>query len=152
MTPLPRGDPHTQLPEHVYLHVHVQFQGTICMNSSSNGNIFCVTGHLCGEFTGHRWISHTKSVTRSFDVFIDLRLNKRLSKQSRGWWFGTPSCPLWRHCNVIEFDGGIPYVVGILAATVSWIRLSVTLMMCHINIRLWPNFCPTTFFECKHRN
>ena len=27
-------------------------------------------------------------------------LNKRLSKQSRGWWFETPSCSLWRHCNV----------------------------------------------------
>ena len=37
-------------------------------------------------------------VTRSFDVFFDLRLNKRLSKQSWGWWFETPSHPLWRHC------------------------------------------------------
>ena len=26
-------------------------------------------------------------------------LNKRLSKQSRGWWFQTPSRPLWRHSN-----------------------------------------------------
>ena len=24
---------------------------------------------------------------------------KRLSKQSRGWWFETPSRPLWHHCN-----------------------------------------------------
>ena len=29
--------------------------------TSSNGNIFRVTGHLCGEFTGHRWIPHTKA-------------------------------------------------------------------------------------------
>ena len=36
-------------------------------------------------------------VTRSFDVLFDLRLNKRLSKQSWGWWFETPSRPLWRH-------------------------------------------------------
>ena len=28
-------------------------------------------------------------VTRSFDVFFDLHLNKQLSKQSRGWWFET---------------------------------------------------------------
>ena len=35
-------------------------------------------------------------VTRGFDDFFDLRLNKRLSKQ--GWWFETLSCPLWRHC------------------------------------------------------
>ena len=42
-----------------------------------------------------------RPVTRSFDVFFDLRLNKRLSKQSGGWWFETPSRPLWRHSNVI---------------------------------------------------
>ena len=27
-------------------------------------------------------------------------LNKRLSKQSRGWWFETPMRSLWRHCTV----------------------------------------------------
>ena len=26
-------------------------------------------------------------------------LNKRLSKQWWGWWFETPSRPLWRHCD-----------------------------------------------------
>ena len=31
------------------------------MMTSSNGNIFCVTGPLCGEFTGHRWIPLTKA-------------------------------------------------------------------------------------------
>ena len=41
-----------------------------------------------------------RPVTRSFGVFFDLRLNKRLSKKSRGWWFETPSRPLWRHHNV----------------------------------------------------
>ena len=40
-----------------------------------------------------------RPVTRSFDVFFDLHLNKRLSKQSWGWWFDTLSCPSWRHCN-----------------------------------------------------
>ena len=38
-----------------------------------------------------------RPVMRSFDVFFDLRLNKRLSKQSRGWWFDTPMRPLWHH-------------------------------------------------------
>ena len=46
-----------------------------------------------GEFPTQR------PVTRNFDVFFDLRPNKRLSKQWWGWWFETPSCPLWRHCN-----------------------------------------------------
>ena len=41
-----------------------------------------------------------RPVTRSFDVFFDLHHpNKRLSKQWWGWWFETPSCPLWRHRN-----------------------------------------------------
>ena len=31
------------------------------MMTSSNGNIFCVTGPLCGEFTGHRWLPLTKA-------------------------------------------------------------------------------------------
>ena len=31
-------------------------------DDSSNGNIFRVTGHLCGEFTGHRWIPRTKAM------------------------------------------------------------------------------------------
>ena len=162
--------------------------------TSSNGNIFRVTGPLCGEFTGHRWIPMTKAsgaqllvftliwawingwvnnreagdlrrhrshsdvtvmnllwthnyndtahnttrvyfeiswwrhqmetfsallalcagnssvtgefpwqrpVTRSFDIFFDPRLNKRLSKQWRCRWFETQLGSLWRHCNVL---------------------------------------------------
>ena len=51
------------------------------MMTSSNGNIFRVTGPLCGEFTGSGELPTQRPVTRSFDVFFDLRLNKRLSKQ-----------------------------------------------------------------------
>ena len=40
-----------------------------------------------------------RPVTRSFDVYFDLRPNKWLSKQSWGWWFETLSCSLWRHRN-----------------------------------------------------
>ena len=71
------------------------------MMTSSNGNLFRVTGHLCGEFTGPGEFPAQRPVTRSFDVFFDLPLNKRLSKQSWGWWFETLSWPLWRHRNVI---------------------------------------------------
>ena len=42
-------------------------------------------------------------VTRSFNVFFDLRPNKRLIKQSWGWWFERISRPLWRHCNMCGF-------------------------------------------------
>ena len=47
-----------------------------------------------GEFPSQR------SVTRSFDIFFDLRLNTRLSKHWWGWWFETPSPPLWHYRNV----------------------------------------------------
>ena len=50
-----------------------------------------------GEFPAQR------PVTRSFDIFFDLRLNKRLRKQSWGRWFETLSRPLWRHCNDITW-------------------------------------------------
>ena len=70
-----------------------------CMMTSSNGNIFRVTGPLCGEFTGPGEFPAQRPVTRSFDVFFDLRPNKRLSKQPRGWWFDTSSWSLWRQCN-----------------------------------------------------
>ena len=40
-----------------------------------------------------------RPVTRSFGAFFDLRLNKRLSKQSRRRWFETPLRSLWRHHN-----------------------------------------------------
>ena len=44
---------------------------------------------VSGEFTAQR------SVTRSFDVFFDLRMNELLSKHLCGYWLETPSCPLW---------------------------------------------------------
>ena len=53
-------------------------------------------------------------VTRSFDIFFDLRLNKRLSKQSWGWGFETLSRPLWRHCNDICHIHSYTFFHGIL--------------------------------------
>ena len=55
---------------------------------------------VTGEFPSQ------KPVTRSFDVFFDLRLNKRLRKQSWGWQFETLSRSLWRHRNV-KFDNRV---------------------------------------------
>ena len=52
------------------------------MKTSSHGNIFCVTAHLCGEFTGPP------------------KVHQR-SKRFWGWWFQTLLRPLWRHCNEI---------------------------------------------------
>ena len=57
-----------------------------------------------GEFSAQR------PVTRSFDVLFDLRLDKRLSKQSWGWWFETLSRPLWRHSNASVRSYGLVYL------------------------------------------
>ena len=48
---------------------------------------------VTGEFPSQR------PVMRSFEVFFDLCLNKRLSKQSWCWWYEPPPHWLWRHCN-----------------------------------------------------
>ena len=93
------------------------------MMTSSNGNIFRVTGHLCGEFTGHRWILRTKASDAELWCFFYLRLNKRLSKQWWGWWFETPQHPLWRHCN--EFG---------TADTSSRIFTSILLIKCKFEV------------------
>ena len=73
---------------------------------SSNGSIFRVTGPLRGP--GNSPVTDEfpaqGPVIRSFDVIFDLRLNKPLSKQSRGWWFETPSCSSWRYCNGTPLD------------------------------------------------
>ena len=79
----------------------------IYMMTSSNGNIFRVTDHLCGEFTGHRWIPCTKASDAEAELWCFLWSapeNKRSSKQSRSWWFETQSRPLWRHCHVQYVD------------------------------------------------
>ena len=55
---------------------------------------------VTGEFTAQR------PVARSFDVFFDLCPNKRLSKQSWGWLFESPSRSLWRQCNAWWVIGG----------------------------------------------
>ena len=54
-----------------------------------------------GEFPAQR------PVTRSFDVFFDLHLNKRLSKLSRGCWFETLSHSLWCHRNELTLYMGV---------------------------------------------
>ena len=53
---------------------------------------------VSGEFPAQR------PMTRSFDVFFDLRPDKQLSKQSWGWWFETLSHSLWRHSNVKDLS------------------------------------------------
>ena len=76
---------------------------------------------VTGEFPAQR------PMTRSSDVFFDLRLNKQLRKQWWSWWFDTPSIPLWRHCNApiqrFGFGRFYSYFSGLLHLPVANIRL-----------------------------
>ena len=77
---------------------------------------------VTGEFPSQ------KPVTQSFDVFFDLRLNKRLSKQSWGWWFETPLCPLWRLCNEIHmFQIWVPVSTLVIWQWPWWMWIHVAL-------------------------
>ena len=81
-------------------HAHGQFSWWRHLMETFSALLAICAGNspVTGEFPAQR------PVTRGFDIFFDLRLNKRLSKQLWGWWFDTPSRPLWRHCNVIFSD------------------------------------------------
>ena len=73
----------------------------ICMMTSSNGNLFRVTGPLYYHRSPVN--SPHKGQWRGALMFSMICLNKRLSKQSWGWWFETPSRPFWRYCNGMKF-------------------------------------------------
>ena len=75
------------------------------MMTSSNGNILRLLGICAGNSPVTGEFPAQRPMTRSFDVFFDLPLNKQLSKQSWGWWFETPSRPSWRHYTVLQVFG-----------------------------------------------
>ena len=80
--------------KHTYQHLEIPPWWRHQMETFSPLLAFCAgNSPVTGEFPSRR------PVTGSFDVFFDLHLNKRLSKQSRRQWFVTPSRSLWRHCN-----------------------------------------------------
>ena len=78
--------------------IHILHFTLFCVTSSTFSALLAIcagNSPVTGEFPAQR------PVTRSFDFFFDMRLNKRLSKQSWGWWFETLSRPLWRHSTVL---------------------------------------------------
>ena len=89
-------------PIYSWLGIFLICMYTRFMMTSSSGNIFRVIGLLCGEFTGHRWMSHTKASDAVLWCFFYLCLNKRLSKHSWDWRFETPALSLWRYCNLAK--------------------------------------------------
>ena len=82
---------------------------------------------VSGEFPEQR------PVTRNFYVFFDLCLNKQLSKQSWGLWFGMLWRSLWRHCNVQTYSACHP------------VHKNSESCICRHSLRQLETFClPTT--------
>ena len=64
---------------------HILFNGAFnCMMTSSNGNTFRVTGLLCGEFTGPRWIPRTKASDAGLWCFLWSRINGWVNNREAG--------------------------------------------------------------------
>ena len=96
-----------------------------------------------GEFPTQR------PVTRSFDVFSDLRLNIRVGKRSRGWWFETLSRSLWRHRNDITVS--VPVSVDLCCLSprqddASNAKKTLLLSRLHHHMRWAANITPVTLF------
>ena len=114
---------------------------------------------VTGEFPSQR------PVTRSFDVFFDLRLNKWLSKQWWGWWFDELPRSLWRHCNVPHCACNIIHIgqdinefsinawldshVFSCDQAALWMVFSVRLSVC-LSVYLSVCLSVTPFWLCSH--
>ena len=81
----------------------------ICAGNSS------VTGQLPAQRLVTLW------------CFLWSALDKRPSKQWWGWWFETPSRPLWRHCNEERSFGTRFLGTRLTACVCSWSVFAVRL-------------------------
>ena len=92
---------------------------------------------------GNSPVTAQRPVTRSFDVYFDLRPNKRLSKQSWGWWFETPSRPLWCHRTEVKVWPSCPDSLTLFSAVWSLMLArvltltGVTWMLLLLSICIW---------------
>ena len=92
------------------------------MMTSSNGNIFRVTGPLCREFTGPGEFPTQRPVTRDIDVFFDLRL-------INGWVYNREAGDLRRHRG--HYDVSVMDKIGILIML--WHPQFLSEITCHGN-------------------
>ena len=92
--------------------------------ASSNGNIFRIADRKWGKFTSHRWFTTPlpppqTPITRGFELFFDLRLKKRLSKQSKRRY-------LRRHRAHYDVTAMGTYVVTLFSMRNSFIQKIIT--------------------------
>ena len=70
--------------------------------TSSNGSISRVTGPLCGEFTGYRWIHLTKDIDAELWCILWSAPEQTFELTIETPVFATPLRSLWRHCNEVH--------------------------------------------------
>ena len=109
------------------------------MSTSSNGNIFYVTVHLCGEFTGPRWILRTKASDAELWCF------SLICAWINGWVNNREAGDLRRHCayyDVIVMPSPYSRFACTLAAVDSFV-LGWMWNVFHVEV--------VTLMEHKHR-
>ena len=85
----------------------------------------------------HRWpldSPHKGQWHGALFFIFDVRLNKRLSKQSEHWWFEAPSRSLWCHCKVVVLIDDsilILYISYHLCLMFLYINPQMSLLMLH---------------------
>ena len=150
---------HSRSRHHFWKRHDIQYfrvwRNTLFMMTSSNGNIFHVTGPMCGEFSGHGEFPSQRPVTRSSDIFFDLCVNTWLSKQWRRRWLETPTRSLWRHRNVFVLPAssptpcGLHYVCEARAQHQLWCHKTVPLIDITVIKRAWRCY-RTRLCGCVH--
>ena len=95
---------------HFILHptTHCKF-----MMTSSNGNIFHVTGPLCGEFTGHRWIPLTRASDAELWCFLWSASEQTVEYTNKTLVIRDGLTPIMLHCNVDKHAWTMLYIDGL---------------------------------------
>ena len=105
------------------------------MMTSSNGNIFLITGPLWGESTGDRWTPLTKASDVDLWYFLWSALEQRVEQTME-----TPVIILWRHWNGHLLSASV-------VAMLLWYRVIPDRALtrpCFVCYWLWSHLSPLT--------
>ena len=78
--------------------------------TSWNGTFSALLAICAGNSPVSGELPSQRPVTRSFDVYFDLRLDERLSKHSLGWWLETPHYDVRVMYNTLMFHVAAVFV------------------------------------------
>ena len=88
-------------------HVNIVHGTRLHMMTSADGNIFRVTGLSCREFTGHRWIPHTKASDAELWCFLWSAPEPTVEQTIETPMIYAPSRSSWRHFNEIRYNDSL---------------------------------------------